>query len=81
MGNWSYQRVEVDLVTVLYAIRYGQGRMTYAAQDAANLAHQFWDKFPPDIKMQIMRDVSDEFFPESNRRYWTWLTELTEEIA
>jgi hypothetical protein len=73
MGNWAHERVEVDMWTVLMAIRYGMLRQTYAAQDAASLAHRFWEKFPPDIQLQIKRDVLAETFPATNWQYWTWL--------
>jgi hypothetical protein len=70
-GNLD-DRVEVSLWTVLMAIRYGMGRMSYANQDAADLARQHWDLFPPDIKRQIKDDVR-RHVPESAA--WGWVAD------
>lgn len=78
MADWAHERVEVDMWTVLMACRYGMFRQTYAAQDAASLAHRFWEKFPPDIQDQIRRDATDPMMPRLNKTYWTWL-ETTED--
>jgi hypothetical protein len=48
---------KVPLWAVLYAVRYGVVRQTYACGDAARLAFEFWDQFPEHIQDQIRRDV------------------------
>lgn len=54
--NPLYDTVETQLSTVLMAIRYGQGRATYAADDAVGLAETFWDRFPRYIRVQLIED-------------------------
>ena len=51
------KNVEVPLWAVLYAIRYGMNRASYASADAVSLANQFWDDFPDFIKEQFKGDL------------------------
>lgn len=48
--------VRVPLWAILYAIRYGMGRLTYAADQACDLAEQHWDNFPAYVQQQIVSD-------------------------
>lgn len=48
--------VEVPLWAVLYAIRYGQHRASYASTDAVGLAEMFWPVLPPFIRRQLCDD-------------------------
>jgi hypothetical protein len=63
--------VKAPLWAVLYAIRYGMTRYTYACSDAARLAFEFWDQFPDHIKDQIRNDVKhvDSVCADE----WAWL--------
>lgn len=70
------ERVEVTLWTVVMAIRYGMGRMTYANGDASSLARQHWGRFPPFMRRMIRDDARN--LPEGlERMEWEWL--ITEE--
>ena len=71
--NELYDKVEVELWVVLYAVRYGMGRMTYANVESSNLAQKFWDKFPDNIQKQIFEDTSQLTGLEA--KPWLWLTE------
>lgn len=48
--------VTVPLWAVLYAIRYGQTRISYASSEAVGLAEAQWDNFPEFIRAQLVED-------------------------
>ena len=55
MVSRDLPRHHVSSSTVVYAIRYGMGRMTYADQDARDLVRAHWaDMHPTD--RQVVRD-------------------------
>lgn len=65
---------EVDQWTVIMAIRYGMGRMTYANEDAARLAKWVW----PDLSeadKRVLRVDASHITDESVRRAWGWMLE------
>lgn len=68
------KKVEVDILVVLYAIRYGMGRMTYANNDASSLARQYWDDLNPSWQRQIKDDAMR--LADTERLPWHWLEEL-----
>jgi hypothetical protein len=63
--------VKVPLWSVVYAVRYGAARLTYACADAGGLARTFWDTFPEHVKRQIEVDV--EQIDPVYERFWEWL--------
>lgn len=65
------KKVEVDILVVVYAIRYGMGRMTYANDDAASLARRFWGDFDESTRQQIRSDADLLSLPL--RRPWYWV--------
>lgn len=73
----SHRKVEVPLWAVLYAIRYGMGRLTYANSDAARLAKEHWEKFDESTQQQIRRDAKEMISRDPMRMYardeWAWL--------
>ena len=50
------KQVEVSLWNCVMAIRYGMGRMTYAADDAVGLAERYWGEFDPETRKQLIDD-------------------------
>lgn len=70
----SGKRYEVDLWTILMAIRYGTGRMTYANEDASRLARRYWDDFSAQARDQIFHDA-DRITNRFDRQAWAWLLE------
>lgn len=65
---------EVDQWTVIMAIRYGTGRMTYANEDASRLARMVWPDLD-DNQRRIVRSDADRIINESDRQAWSWLLE------
>lgn len=64
-------RVEVPAWALLYAIRYGMGRMTYANADVAELAKQHWDGVLKDHHDTIRADAWR--LRGHERTPWEWL--------
>lgn len=71
MSDWAREKVEVNLLTALYAIRYGMGRMTYANNDAAELAHRVWNRLPLTIRYQVFDEATRVKGIE--KPPWAWL--------
>jgi hypothetical protein len=71
--NWDTE-VKVPLWAVLWAIRYGLGRRTYANGDAAALAKEFWERFDVGIRTQIRDDAARLTGLEAEE--WRWLTHV-----
>jgi hypothetical protein len=67
-------KYEVDQWTVIMAIRYGMGRMTYANTDASRLARMIWPDLD-DQQRSIIRDDADRIANGTERREWAWLLE------
>jgi hypothetical protein len=65
--------VGVPLWVVVYAIRYGMGRKSYANEEASELAKEFWSDIPEFIQHQIVYDV--ERLDDDEHSSWEWLTE------
>lgn len=57
--------------TVLMAVRYGMGRLTYANEDAAKLARQHWDTFDESAQRTVIADA--ERLTGFTRTAWEWL--------
>lgn len=55
-GQSLETQVTVPLWAVLYAVRYGQTRISYASTEAVGLAEAHWDNFPPFIRSQLVED-------------------------
>lgn len=69
---------EVDEWTVLMAIRYGLGRLTYANADAASLAWEHWDRFSEATRQTITQDVlhlRGTLTPADIIATWDWITD------
>ena len=68
---------EVDLWTIIMAIRYGMGRMTYANDDASRLAKRVWVDLDHQQRENIRKDA-ERIMNELDRRAWAWLLEVSQ---
>ena len=65
---------EVDLWTIIMAIRYGMGRQTYANDDASRLARRVWCDLDRQQR-ELMREDAERVVTELERLEWGWLLE------
>ena len=68
---------DVDLWTIIMAIRYGMGRQTFANDDASRLAKRVWGDLDHQQRENIRKDA-ERIMNELDRRAWAWLLEVSE---
>jgi len=50
---------EVNEEMIMYAFRYALGRMTYAVSTVSDYLIQFWHRFKPHTREQIIKEIEE----------------------
>jgi hypothetical protein len=64
--------VVVPLWVVVYAIKFGVGRETFANMEVAEIARYFWNDIPSHVKDGI-KDSALKIPDMEERSHWNWL--------